>query len=103
MKPFRLTQEDKLFGMMSPPLNLFRFHRIVVDEYTYLRNLHVNATSVFRAPYRWVLSGTPNLADFADIKLLAGFLKVNLGVDHDASLALQKSRAAKIHNSRTGI
>ena len=47
MRLFRLTQKEKLAGMMSPPLHLFRFHRIVVDEYTYLRNLHVNAISFF--------------------------------------------------------
>lgn len=107
MQLFKLTQEEKLLGMMSPPLHLFRFHRIVVDEYTYLRNLHVNAISFLRAPYRWVLSGTPNLApnlaDFADVKLLAGLLKVNLGVDHDASLTLQKSRLANVENNRTGM
>lgn len=103
LKPFQLTQEGKLQGMKCPPLSLFRFHRIVLDEYTYLQGLHVHSISSFRARYRWVLSGTPNMADFADVKLLAGLLNVNLGVDHDASTKLQKSSIAKIQNSRTGM
>ena len=102
LDPFCLTQAGKLLGMKSPPLNLFHFHRIVIDEYTYLdEDSLVHAISVLRASNRWVLSGTPKVAGFADIKHLAGLLKVNLGVDHDASIAPQKTRGNK--NSRTGM
>lgn len=103
LKPFGLTEEGKLLGMKSPPIQLFNFHRIVIDEYTYLEDPDVHAISSLRATNRWVLSGTPKMVDFADIKLLAGLIKVNLGVDDDAPIALQKSSIDKIQGSRTGM
>lgn len=101
LKTFSLTQGGKLLGMKCPPLQLFNFHRIVIDEYTYLTDQELKAISSLRATNRWVLSGTPNMVDFAEIKLLASLLKVNLGVDDDAPNALKKSSIAQIRGNRT--
>jgi hypothetical protein len=90
-------------GLKGAPIQLFRFHRIVVDEYTYLDDADFQAICSLRATHRWVLSGTPKLVDFADVKFLAALLKVNLGVDDDAPTALQKSNIDKIRGSRTGM
>lgn len=109
LKHFGSTQEGKLLGMKCPPINLFRFHRIVIDEYTYLvdSKVHddsrVHAISFLRAPNRWVLSGTPAMVGFEDIKFLAGLIKVNLGVDHGASVALQATSFTEIKKSPTGM
>lgn len=103
LKHFKLTQEDKLIGMRSPPISLFCFDRIVIDEYTYLEDHQISAISLLRAPNRWVLSGTPELVDFADLKCLAALINVNLGIDHDASIALQKSSIKNVQKERTGI
>jgi hypothetical protein len=101
LKTFSLTQSGKLLGLKGPPIQLFNFHRIVIDEYTYLTDQDLKAISSLRATNRWVLSGTPKMVDFAEIKLLAGLLQVNLGVDDDAPNALQRSSIAQIRGNRT--
>jgi hypothetical protein len=70
--------------MQAPPLEMFHFHRLVVDEYTYLEGkIHAAITSI-NADHRWVLSGTPPIHDFAAVKTIAVFLGIHLGVDDDA-------------------
>jgi hypothetical protein len=69
-----------------PLLHIFRFNRVVVDEYHYLNqdkrieNLlaSVSVKSI-AAVKRWVLSGTPALANFHDIDQIASFLGTKLG------------------------
>lgn len=73
-------------SQIIPLLHLFQFNRIVVDEYHYL-NDHKKlgntfaATSVKKiaAHKRWILSGTPALANFTDIDNIASFLGIQLG------------------------
>jgi SNF2 family DNA or RNA helicase len=70
--------------MQAPPLEMFHFNRLVVDEYTYLEGkIHAVITSI-NADHRWVLSGTPPIHDFAAVKTIAVFLGIHLGVDDDA-------------------
>jgi hypothetical protein len=102
-KIFKIVEPGGLMGLKGPPIQLFHFHRIVVDEYTYLDDADFQAICSLRATHRWVLSGTPKLVDFADVKFLAALLKVNLGVDDDAPTALQRSNIEKIRGSRTGM
>ncbi|KAJ4992203.1 hypothetical protein SVAN01_02222 [Stagonosporopsis vannaccii] len=69
-----------------PLFHMFRFNRIVVDEYHYLgdykklKNMFT-AISVKKisAHKRWILSGTPALANFTDVDNIASFLGVQLG------------------------
>ena len=81
--------------LQFPVLHLFRFNRLIVDEISYLVNKESGTknfsyreyspafTSVvgLQAEKRWVLSGTPPLRDFFDVKRIALFLDINLGVD----------------------
>lgn len=71
---------------LVPLLHLFRFNRIIVDEYHYLNDTNkignnFVATSIKQvaAHKRWVLSGTPALSNFSDINQLASFLGIKLG------------------------
>ena len=67
--------------MQAPPIEMFHFNRLVVDEYTYLEGkIHAVITSI-NADHRWVLSGTPPIHDFAAVKTIAVFLGIHLGVD----------------------
>ena len=69
--------------MHAPPIEMFHFNRLVVDEYTYLEGkIHAAITSI-NADHRWVLSGTPPIHDFAAVKTIAVFLGIHLGVDDD--------------------
>ncbi|CBY02282.1 hypothetical protein LEMA_P010690.1 [Plenodomus lingam JN3] len=69
-----------------PLLHLYRFNRIVVDEYHYLndeKNIKNSLAAIsikkVAAYKRWVLSGTPAMANFSDIDQIASFLGLRLG------------------------
>ncbi|RAL15255.1 putative SNF2 family helicase [Aspergillus homomorphus CBS 101889] len=64
-------------------LHAFRFSRLVIDEFTYASPERVVSFLALEARAKWVLSGTPPLNDFADVKSIARFLSVHLGVDDD--------------------
>ncbi|KAF1931765.1 uncharacterized protein M421DRAFT_90003 [Didymella exigua CBS 183.55] len=75
-----------LNNKVVPLLHMFRFNRLVVDEYHYLNDYKLiknmfTAVSVKKvaAHKRWILSGTPALANFTDISNIASFLGVRLG------------------------
>ena len=67
--------------MKCPPLELFHWERVVVDEFTYLKGRDLAAIQALKASNKWVLSGTPPVGTFDDIKGIARFLSVHLGVD----------------------
>ncbi|KAJ5146489.1 C-5 cytosine methyltransferase [Penicillium bovifimosum] len=64
-------------------LHAFRFNRVVIDEYTYAGEGKEIALLSLEARSKWVLSGTPALDEFADIKSIALYLGLNLGIDDD--------------------
>ena len=72
--------------MKSPPLEMFHWNRVVVDEFTYLKlrsraAVHMGLVS----KYRWSLSGTPPISHFADVKSIAASIGVHLGV-HESTV-----------------
>lgn len=69
--------------MQSPPLEMFHFARLVVDEYTYLDGKIHSMITNLTAERRWVLSGTPPIHDFGALKTISAFLNLHLGVDDD--------------------
>ncbi|KAI5788500.1 hypothetical protein EDC01DRAFT_169203 [Geopyxis carbonaria] len=102
--PWRLkTNPCKVnpMNMFSPPLEMFHFNRVIVDEFTYLKGqVHAGITSL-KSSNRWVLSGTPPLDDFADVKTIAIFLDLNLGIDDD--MGVIKRNKTRIRKDRTGV
>jgi site-specific DNA-cytosine methylase len=64
-----------------PLLEWFSFARVVVDEYTYVTGQEGQVIANIQARCRWILSATPPLEDFTDVKTLAKFLRIHLGVD----------------------
>ncbi|KAF8446480.1 hypothetical protein BGX38DRAFT_1271075 [Terfezia claveryi] len=88
-------------NMQAPPLDIFHFNRLVVDEYTYLKGqIHSGITSL-RSTYKWVLSGTPPLDDFADVKTISVFLGIHLGIDDGA--AVKRENMKKIEKEKTAV
>ncbi|KAF7309902.1 Helicase C-terminal domain-containing protein [Mycena indigotica] len=94
--------------MKAPPLEMFHFARMVVDEYTYLDGrVHPLITNL-TSERHWVLSGTPPVHDFAALKTISAFLGLHLGVDDDGegqSVEVKKRRreqtdAEKFHSFR---
>ncbi|KAJ4354998.1 hypothetical protein N0V95_003335 [Ascochyta clinopodiicola] len=84
--PTMKQKSSRSDGNAVPLLHMFRFNRIVVDEYHYL-NDHKKIKNMFTAVSvrkiaahkRWILSGTPALANFTDIDNIASFLGIRLG------------------------
>lgn len=100
------TDLESMTGIL---LHMFDFYRIVVDEYTYIdseKNRHVDILSSFittiNARSRWVLSGTPMIQDFGDVRTLASFLAYNLGVVDDTAGVVKGATIRRIRENRTG-
>lgn len=98
------TDLNSMTGIL---LHMFDFHRIVVDEYTYVdKSQQAGKLSKFiatiNARSRWVLSGTPSIQDFGDVRNLASFLAYNLGVVDDAAGVLKGAAIRHIRDDRTG-
>lgn len=77
----KLSKVGDYRSLKSPLFEMFRFSRVVVDEYAYVageQNLVITGLS---ARAKWILSGTPPLQDFLDVKQMAKFLGINLGID----------------------
>ncbi|KAL5459268.1 hypothetical protein PMIN06_002932 [Paraphaeosphaeria minitans] len=85
------SKKGKTHVSSVPLLHMFRFNRLVVDEYHYL-NVHqkeqkkandnlLSSVSIkaIAAHKRWVLSGTPALGSFADVDNISSFLGIHLG------------------------
>lgn len=86
--------------MMAPPLAMFHFNRLVIDEYTYLGGRIHSSITCLKSRFRWILSGTPPLDDFADVKTISVFLGVHLGIDDDMVGKIDNRK--KIKKDRTG-
>ena len=69
--------------MKCPPLEMFHFERLVIDEYTYLEGKVYSLVTKLHSDHRWILSGTPPTEDFTSVKTIAAFLGVHLGVRDD--------------------
>mmetsp|Transcript_22634 Transcript_22634/g.62827 ORF Transcript_22634/g.62827 Transcript_22634/m.62827 type:complete len:2149 (-) Transcript_22634:730-7176(-) len=81
--------------LSSPPLEMFHWARIVVDEFTYLN--HFDKIAIQRgltASARWVLSGTPPHETFDNVKGIAGFLGIHLG-SNDGKPVFTKAEQTK--------
>ncbi|KAH8727919.1 hypothetical protein GQ44DRAFT_610840 [Phaeosphaeriaceae sp. PMI808] len=87
-----------------PLLHLFRFNRVVIDEYHYLNDdkklsnvLASISVKRIAAIKRWVLSGTPELGNFCDVDRIASYLGIRLGRYHfsDGVVAMQSDKAQR--------
>jgi hypothetical protein len=65
----------------SPPLEMFHWRRVVVDEFTYLKPSDRCVVLGLKSESRWCLSGTPPVGAFSDVKDTAALLGTNLGSD----------------------
>jgi hypothetical protein len=86
--------------MRAPPLEMFHFARVVIDEYTYLDGKAHALVTNLTAERHWVLSGTPPIHDFAAVKTISAFLNVHLGVDDDGEG--QSAQVKKRRREQTG-
>ena len=99
--PWKLCQAKKdCTKMRCPPLEMFHWRRVVVDEFTYLldkadRRRPLSVVMKLVADFRWVLSGTPSHESFGDIKCLAKLMNIHLGVNEALPGSEKDSRSNK--------
>ncbi|KAI9888334.1 MAG: hypothetical protein M1814_000564 [Vezdaea aestivalis] len=89
--------------LRGPPLHLFQFHRVVVDEFSLTESFTKLQISKLNTPMKWILSGTPPLGDFADIKGIAELLGVHLGRDEISSASMRKKNIKELQNKLTAV
>ena len=95
--PFNLAKATSISSLKGPLFQMFHYRRIVIDEYTYASQKECDFILSLRASSRWILSGTPILGEFTDIKALAKLIGVCLEVDDDMGdtvKSTQKDRTA---------
>ncbi|KAI5478763.1 hypothetical protein MNV49_004589 [Pseudohyphozyma bogoriensis] len=100
--PWGLKEGGSWKDMSCPVLSMFSFARLIIDEYTYLLPIHLIAIRALRAKRRWILSGTPPLKSFNEIRTIADLLHVHLGVDdehRDVKSKGNESTAAELFHS----
>jgi hypothetical protein len=87
---------------------MFRFRRVIADEFTYLSARSLAGVLRLSSCYKWVLSGTPPVNDFPAIRGIATFMGIHLGVEDDAEggaqiakqRAKEKTKAEMFHAFR---
>jgi site-specific DNA-cytosine methylase len=79
-------------------LKKYKWARLVIDEYHLLWDKKklspVEPILSLNAYSKWILSGTPPLEDFADVKTIATLLGAHLGIDNDGDLKSTNKRLA---------
>lgn len=97
----KLSKVGDYRSLKSPLFEMFRFSRVVVDEYAYVageQNLVITGLS---ARAKWILSGTPPLQDFLDVKQMAKFLGINLGIDDFTTGVMNQQNIKHLTKSMT--
>ena len=79
-----ISKAESWTQMKGVVFELFRFARLVTDEYTAYYPPILGAIESINAPRKWLLSGTPKLTSFADLRQMASLMSVNLGVYDEA-------------------
>jgi hypothetical protein len=94
--------------MKCPPLEMFFWKRLVVDEFHYLSEKADRARVLtlvlgLKSTFRWCLSGTPPHANFDDAQQLASLLGIHLGKNEVLPGQKAKGRGAKKDDGQTSL
>lgn len=63
-------------AIRGPPLSVFSWARVVLDEFSYTEGACLVGIQACRGRARWILSGTPPMRDFSEIKSYGFFFFV---------------------------
>lgn len=77
-----------------PLFEMFRFERMIVDEFHLYETRELAAVEAIQADKRWGLDGTPALGDSYDVSRLASLLQIQLPISSDV-IGLMKQRNIK--------
>ena len=99
--PFNLNKAKSLDDICGPLFEMFEYHRLVVDEFTYLTSKDRVSIDALRSPRKWCLSGTPPLEDFSDIKRMASAVGVHLGRDDPDKKTMAARNVRELQKEQT--
>ncbi|KAL1982323.1 hypothetical protein VTN96DRAFT_1417 [Rasamsonia emersonii] len=86
------SENTEMGDMKGTIFHMFRFQRVIIDEFTYLETDKHALLSTIKARSRWLLSGTPPINGFSEVNMFARLIDVYLGTDDDAqNLSKQRS------------
>lgn len=81
-----IPESGQVKDLTCTPLHLYRFQRMVVDEFTYLDHDRHTLLASIKARSKWLLSGTPPITEFTEIRNIALVLGVHLSSKDDDRL-----------------
>lgn len=84
-------------------LQMFKFNRIVVDEFTYLDKRSLAVINSLEAVKRWALSATPALRDPYDIAYIASLLGLKLRIGDNTSGVISSGNASAMQDEMTDV
>ncbi|CZT44976.1 uncharacterized protein RSE6_05240 [Rhynchosporium secalis] len=76
-----MADDDSVDGLSHPLLEMFHWARVVIDEHTYAKPMSGLLLEFVQCSKVWLLSGTPRLGGFHDIKAMASLFGINIGCD----------------------
>ena len=94
---------EDIRSVRFPVLHMFRFHRKVVDEQTYVEPLQSQSIRLLKSVVSWILSGTPHLRDVIDIQRMASYLGASLAVVDDTPGYCAEENIKALQKTRTGM
>lgn len=100
-KQFGISKDSQtsLGNVEGTVFHMYRFQRLVIDEFTYLNPDRHALLATLKARSRWILSGTPPIKGFAAAERMARLINVFIGraSDEDYDKAKYK-RSGKCQN-----
>lgn len=103
MQEYFNTDSGDVTKMQGLPIHAFSFARLVIDEYTYTKEVKQCSLISLRARSKWVLSGTPATDEFADVKSIARYLGIHLGIDDDGNAPTKNARLNQARRCVSGL
>ena len=93
----------RLSDVKFPVLHMFRFHRKVVDEQSYLQPDNELSIKALDTISTWLLTGTPQLKDVYDVQRLANQLDIYIGPVDDDPVRTTPKNVELIKKNRTSV
>ena len=86
---------------LCPLLHLFRFRRLIVDEFQYLQALSLHGVITLSAERRWLLSATPPITTIKGVNAIAHLLgtKIQNRIPRPEDLGGSSKSVASVHHT----
>ncbi|EEA28090.1 SNF2 family helicase, putative [Talaromyces marneffei ATCC 18224] len=93
------TKQTSVEDVRNTVFHMYRFQRLVIDEFTYLNQDRHALLASLKARSRWIMSGTPPIKGFASAERMARLLNVYLGRPSDEDY--EKSKYKRSFSDQT--